>query len=461
MTDRALYAHLMRRAGFGARLDELDDLSQRPYEDVVEDLLHPDRFPEDEDRDIIYRYHGDGTRGYGRLWWHRMLQSKRPLEQRMFIFWHYIFATGSSKGNNTYPMYQQFEMFRKHGMGDLRTLLIELSRDPIMIFWLDNNENRNGDLNENYGRELLELFSMGVGNYTEGDVKAAALAFTGWTFEQSLLEISSRDQGFPAYFNFESRNHNYEIKTFLGESGKFNGEDIVDIIARQPATARFIARQLYAFFVADEPSVAAWNEIPPNDPQAIDSLVKTYFQTNGNIREMLRVLFNSDFFKNARYSRVKMPLDLVMNLYKLTGEDNILDPGYGAKNALGGMGQSIGNPLTVEGWPRGVGWIDGGTLNTRVNASVEMLDDAEKPGIATIFSRLAKMGPLTPRELVDRCIEYVAPAPLGEAAYRGLMRKAETKGTVDFADNAKRRENAEHLLNLLRLIVATREYQLG
>ncbi|MBM3934913.1 MAG: DUF1800 domain-containing protein [SAR202 cluster bacterium] len=461
MTDRALYAHLMRRAGFGASIEELDALTKKPYEEVVEDLLNPERFPDDENRDIIYRFHGDGTRGYGRLWWHRMLSSKRPLEQRMFVFWHYVFATGSSKGNNQYPMFQQFEKFRKHGMGDLRTLLVELSRDPMMIFWLDNNENLKDELNENYGRELLELFSMGVGNYTEDDVKAAAQAFTGWTFEQHMLEISSRDQGYPAAFRFDSRNHNYEMKTFLGETGRFNGEDVVDIIARQPATARFIARQMYAFFVADEPAVAAWNEIPPSNPEAIDALVKAYFASNGSIKEMLRVLFNSDFFKNAQFARVKMPLDLIMNLQKLVGDASLIDPGFGAKNTMGGMGQSIGNPQTVEGWPRGVGWIDGGTLNTRVNTAVEMLDDINKPGLAQIYSRLAKMGPLSPRQLVDKCIEYIGPAPLGEATLRGLMRHAEARGTVDFSDESKRQQNGDHLLKMLQLTAATREYQLS
>ena len=181
-SDLDLIAHLMRRAGFGATRDELELLSARSYEAVVEDLLDPERFP-DIDEDIAVRYFG--RFGSKNQWIYRMVNSRRPLEEKIALFWHHVFATASTKASH---VFEQIDMFRRNGLSDIKTILTDLSTDPAMIFWLDNNENVNGQPNENYGRELLELFSMGVGNYTEDDIKSAARAFTGWTITQPIPE---------------------------------------------------------------------------------------------------------------------------------------------------------------------------------------------------------------------------------------------------------------------------------
>ena len=304
--DLNLYAHLMRRAGFGARLDELEVLASRPYEDVVEDLLHPERFP-DVEIDMIERFYSTGNAGYGPIWWSRMFNSRRQLEEKMTLFWHHIFATGQSKSAHNPSAQAQINMFRRLGMTDIRTLLLELSKDPAMIFWLDNNENLKDEPNENYGRELLELFSMGVGNYTEEDVKAAAYAFTGWTLETPIPGAGSRYGGYHSKFVYLEDEHDHSDKDFLGELGDWDGDDIVDIIVKQPAAARFISRHMYNYFVADEPPVSNWNETSPKDPAAINVLSEAYLSSDGDIRSMLRALFNSDFFKDARYMRVKTP----------------------------------------------------------------------------------------------------------------------------------------------------------
>ena len=157
------------------------------------------------------------------------------------------------------------DMFRRNGLSNLRTILTDLSKDPARVFWLDNNENVNGQPNENYGRELLELFSMGVGNYSEDDVKSAALAFTGWTITQPIPEYPT-NQG-RSNFVYRQELHDHGSKTFLGHTGNFNGEQILDIVVRQEATAKFIARHLYNFFVADEPQVLAWQLEPPQDQE--------------------------------------------------------------------------------------------------------------------------------------------------------------------------------------------------
>ena len=177
----ALTAHLYRRAGFGATRGELERQAERPYEDVVEDLLHPERFPEVED-DLLRRYHGplvnfDSLSWNGAKWIYRMVNTERPLQEKMALFWHHIFATAYHKGEHTATLIAQNNMFRSNGLSNFRTILLDLSHDPAMIFWLDNNENHNGDPNENYGRELMELFSMGIGNYTEHDIKMAARGF--------------------------------------------------------------------------------------------------------------------------------------------------------------------------------------------------------------------------------------------------------------------------------------------
>ena len=242
-SDRALVAHLMRRAAFGATLGELDTLTrEKTYEEIVDDLVNPERFTE-LDQSYIERYYGgEPVSTHVGMWLYRMVNTQRPFEERMALFLHHLFPVSWGKSEHGHSLYAQINMFRRVGLTDMRTILSELSRDPAMIFWLDNNENHSDEINENYGRELLELFSMGVGNYTEADIKAAARAFTGWTFSQplSLYPVGH----YPAEFAFLEEDHDYGPKEFLGETGNFNGEDIIDIIVKQPATARFISRHL-------------------------------------------------------------------------------------------------------------------------------------------------------------------------------------------------------------------------
>ena len=459
-TDRALTAHLMRRAGFGVTIDELDILAARPYEDVVEDLLHPERF-EEIDEAILSRYFGtlhENPNLAAAVWLYRMANTRRPLEEKVALFWHHVFATGNQKGEHPPSLITQIEMFRRLGMSDMRTLLIELSRDPAMIFWLDNNENHKGQPNENYGRELLELFSMGVGNYTETDIKMAARAFTGWTFAQP---VPLYPQGrYPSEFVYREDDHDDSEKTFLGESGRFNGEDIVEIIARQPAAARFISRHLYNFFVADEPQVPAWDDTPPQDPVAIDTLINAYESSSGDIRSVLRVLFNSAFFKEARYRRVKCPAELVVGIVKLAGIYRFPDLGIESlATATTVMGQTLLDPPTVEGWHTGREWINGGTLTERVNFSADLVGDVSKPGISALVGRIASRGQLSPAEVVDLCRDELGPVELNDDTRAALLRHVEADGELAFGTDQERETSASRIAKVLQLIVATKEYQ--
>ena len=461
--DIALTAHLMRRAGFGATRDELERLDALGHENVVELLLHPEHSP-DLDEDVLKRYYPELTYPdslpvwVGR-WMYRMINTQRPLEEKIALFWHHVFATAWYKGEHTPSNIEQIDMFRETGLSNVRAILLALAKDPSMNYWLDNCENHSAQPNENWGRELLELFSMGVGNYTEDDIKNAARAFTGWTFTQPIpLYPYGHHQ---TEFVFIADDHDDGEKTFLGETGHFDGEDIIDIIVKQPATARFISRHLYNFFVADEPQVPSWELEPPQDPDAIDALTTAYFDSDGDMRAILRTLFNSDFFKQARSQKVKSPAELVAGTVKLTGAHRFPELGLTQiGGAPGLMGQELMNPPTVEGWHTGKEWIDGGTLNQRVNFAVNQLADLSKPGVRDIIDRIAADGaPIGPEAFVERCLDLAGPVYAGGETRAGLLNFARNGGDLRFDTDDEREVSEARIGRMLQLIAATREYQ--
>ena len=457
-----LMAHLLRRAGFGAGREELEAYAEQGYDQVVDDLVDLERCPP-TDEDILQRYFVGGPQSYVGTWIYRMINSKRPLEEKMALFWHHVFATGYAKGQHALAMNDQITLFRRVGMSSMRQILLELSMNPAMIYWLDNNENRKGEPNENYGRELLELFSMGVGNYSEEDVKNCARAFTGWTFEQPAPLYP---HGFYApKFLFRQDHHDGGEKTFLGRTGNFNGGDIIDIIVEQPATARFISRHLYNFFVADEPQVSSWNVTPPQDPEAIELLSNAYMESKGEMRHILRTLFKSGFFKEARFKKVKSPTELITGVLKLVGTCRTPVPGMPKyADAAKLMGQELFNPPTVEGWHTGQEWIDGGILTERINFAVNEVGDACKPGIQSVIQRLQAEGDsLSPEQFVDSCLELAGPLTVEESTRANLVRFARSGGDLVFGSNGSANgetdENTERIVLLLQLIVAAPEYQ--
>ncbi|MCH8746056.1 MAG: DUF1800 domain-containing protein, partial [Chloroflexi bacterium] len=387
--DIALMAHLMRRAGFGASYDELERRAEKGYEATVEELIHPEQQP-DMQMDLLLRHYVDwkqinGLEANQAHWTYRMINTQRPLEEKICLFWHGIFCVGESKCMNGRQILLQLNKFREHGLGQFPNLLMQLASDPAMVYFLDNQMSHKDAINENWGRELLELFSLGVGmdghpNYTEEDVKECARAFTGWTVGNAIPRYPyGRHE---SMFLYNQRDHDDDEKTFLGETGNWNGEDIIEIIGRQPATARFIARHLYNFFVADESQVPAWQDTPPRDPEAIKMLEEEYFRSGHEIRPMLRVLFNSDFFKNARFARVKSPAELVVSTVRLAGNYQGPRPGFNMlAMECNWQGQELLNPPSVESWHTGGEWIDGGALVRRVNFAAGILGDTSLPGV--------------------------------------------------------------------------------
>jgi uncharacterized protein (DUF1800 family) len=449
-TDIDLLGHLYRRAGFGATREQLESYAKLSYEDTVEALLNPDPKRDIQD-DVLERYiHGEGPPIFIASWLYRMINSEAQLQEKMTLFWHHVFATGLVKNEHVLAAKNQIKMFRRNGMGDMTTILNDLSRDPAMLFWLDNNENRNGEPNENYGRELLELFSLGVGNYSELDIKDASRAFTGWTFEQPPPLYPHGY--YPAKFLFREDDHDDGEKTFLGVTGNLNGGDIIDIIVKSPASARFICRHLYNFFVADEPQVPSWNDVPPLDPEGIAMMEAKFIETGGDIRSVLRVMFNSDFFKAARYKKVKSPTEFIVGVLKMVGSQTEMAPGMTKyAGAIDVMGQKLLDPPTVEGWHTGGEWIDGGNLTERVNFAVDEIGEGLAPGIQTLVQRIKDSESLGSAESLVNSV-------LTEAGYVEVSDRTR-EALIDFANDAEGEDQTTRVIRLLRLAVATPEYQ--
>jgi uncharacterized protein (DUF1800 family) len=465
--DVQLISHLMRRAGFGAGLPETESLAQSGYQETLHKLLNPTDVKEMPD-DMIRRYHHEqsgmmGQNNPGAYWLYKMITTSAPLVEKMALFWHGIFATGYPKITQGKVLSDQIRMFRHYGMGNFRTLLLELSKDPAMIVWLDNHDNHDGSINENFGRELLELFSMGVGNYSEQDIRETARAFTGWTIGNTeyMALRAERDSIWPYgriawHFEFKEDDHDDGEKEFLGNTGRLNGDEIIDIICQQESTARFISRHMYHFFVADEPPVPQWPYTPPRDPDAIDLLTQAYFDSNYDIRSMLEVLFNSDAFKSedSWYERVKSPVELVAGVLRLTGEferprREILDR---ASQTIF-MGQHLINPPSVEGWHQGTEWIDTGTLVERLNFASQQMANTERPGVAAIITRIIGDGSsMSDETLVQRCLDEMGAIAVSDDT-RSILENFAAKSR-DLDDDVR-----ENVGQMLQMVGATHEFQ--
>ena len=461
----ALMAHLMRRAGFGATREELEARAAKGYEATVEELLHPEeQDPVDKYDFLRYQpgYMRSGSTGGlgGTNWLYYLVNTRRPLEEKMVLFWHHVFATGQSKLDNYNEMLVQVDMFRELGMGNYRDLLLTVAKDPAMIFWLDNCDNHSYAVNENWGRELLELFSMGVGNYTEVDVRECSRAFTGWTIKPKLgrMPYSRFEWG----FEYRDEDHDDDEKTFLGHKGRFNGEDIIEIICQQPATARFIARHLYNFFVADEAQVPAWVVTPARDPEAIDILSQSLMESGYDIKAVLRTLLLSDFFRDAQFQKIKSPAEVVIGTLRTVGGAEFPRPGYGELSKQSGyMGQALLDPPSVEGWHTGVEWINSGSLMRRINFAADMFGDLSRPGVQSMIGRVRAKGELSAVGFVDSCLDLMGPLEVSEGSRTQLVDHADDSGTLRWDTESEASASTQRVSEMLQLIVSLREYQYG
>jgi len=474
--QRSTMAHLMRRVGFGVTQRELDELEKMEYDQVVDSVLDPGLSNHLSD-ELVLRYHTEvheqrAGPWSAKQWLYRMVTTETPIVEKIALFWHGIFATGYAKTNQARALSVQIDMFRRFGLGKFDTLLEELAKDPAMIIWLDNQDNHDGAINENFGREILELFSMGIGNYTEEDIKECSRAFTGWTLKNAeyMSVRAMKDSIWPYgriswHYEYRENDHDAGQKTFLGETGEFNGDDIIQIISKQPAAADFISRHLYDFFVADEVPVPQWPYTPPRDPEAIQTLSDAYLNSDHNITEMLRVLFKSEFFRNSRFERVRCPAEYVAGCLRTS---NVISRPTllmnEAVSVMEYMGQSLLNPPSVEGWHEGKEWINSGSIVERVNFAYDVWHNSESPEVIDITNRLSNDGDLDPVTAVEICLDFMGPLVFTEnATKQAIIDHISKDGTIEFGEKfSETRGLAEkRIAEILALIASSKEYQRG
>jgi len=350
----------MRRAGFSSPVKELEEMVQQGFEATLDELLMYEQVDDSQmEADLAaqdYQFTRVAMNGRTvpntlemREWWlFRMINSRRQLLEKMAYFWHDHFATSVltvrnvQEGGQAFMMIQN-DLFREHALGNFKELIQKIARDPAMLVWLDNLSNVKQRPNENWGRELLELFTLGIGNYTDEDVIEAARAFTGWSLE--------RGQG---TFLFRPGQHDYGDKTFLGVTGPFDGDEIVDIIFEQDATSEFIARKLFEFFVYANPS-----------QEVVSDLAGTFRESGYEIRPLVRaILEHPEFYSLEAYrAKIKSPIELVTGTFR---ELELPQP-FGVSRLMTLMGQDLFAPPDVGGWTTGVGWINTATLLSRYN----------------------------------------------------------------------------------------------
>ena len=466
----ALMAHLLRRSGFGASRDEIEAKATLGYQQTLDDLLAPES-QENIEEDLLFRYNPSYWQSAAiennvQAWLYTMINTPRQLQEKMALFWHMIFCAGHSKIDSGYEMGVMISMFREHGMGNFRDLIYRLSTSPGMMYYLDNTESHQTALNENYGRELLELFSLGAGkdeelNYSEDDVKACARAFTGWNNAPAYPPFPYGRS--PWEFRFDPADHDGGEKTFLGETGAWNGDDILDIICKQPATARFLARHLYNYFVADDVQIPAWRLTPPQDLDLIQAMEKTYFDSGYDITEMLRVLFNSEKFKSesVRFAKVKSPAEVVAGTLRMVEEHREIKLGlFQHSQEPKYMGMDLMNPPTVEGWHTGREWIDSGTLVERINYASELLGNTELPGVKGLINRLMSRGDsLSSETFVDGCLDLIGPITVDDGTRSELVAHAQKSGDLRHSSSSEQSDFTRRTGEMFQMIASTAEFQ--
>jgi uncharacterized protein (DUF1800 family) len=473
--DSARAAHLFNRAGFGGTPEERDALTKRSVADAIDRFVRYEQFPDptpppdwakplnltpEERKNLTpeqrkelqkqQRQHIEDLK----LWWlRRMVVTPRPLQEKMTLFWHSHFATGAEKVKSAYLMFLQNETLRAHATGNFRDLVLAMCRDPAMCHYLDSNTNRREHPNENFARELMELFTMGEGNYSEDDVKESARAFTGWGVQGEQ-------------FKFRPRQHDGGPKTFLGRTGNFDGADIVNIILEQPVTARFICHKLWEFFAYENP-----------EPDLLEDLANIFRRSNYELEPVLAALLASEAFWSAKAMRaqIKSPVQLVVGSLRLLNAEVKAPRLLTASLRL--MGQDLFFPPTVKGWDGGQAWINTSTLLVRYNFANAIVNgilpeqamklrkgEDKLPPRLTVTASVDKLLPasekLLPEQLVDRLADALLQTKLLDAQRKELVEFA-AKGTgaanapVDWrAPDALRKVRA-----LINLIMSSAAYQ--
>jgi uncharacterized protein (DUF1800 family) len=365
-------------------------------------------------------------------WWLlRMVYTKRPLQEKMVLFWHSLLTSSFRRTGQGPFMHTQNELFRAHALGKYDVLLKAVSRDPAMLIWLDSRSNNKRAPNENYSRELMELFTMGLGNYTEVDVRESARAFTGWGLQKRE-------------FIFRSGQHDYDDKRFLGQVGKFDGDDIVDIIIDHPATAEFICRKLFAFFGYDDPG-----------SEVIAPLAEEFKSSGYSVKAVVRKILTSPEFYSARAYRtkIKSPTELVVGAFHSLAVET---DGRAMRGLTDNMGQSLFAPPDVAGWEGGEAWINSSTLLERLNF-FNKLTTSRNQSIQFDPSKLVfEEGISSPEAALDYLAFLLLDGSLPEEERRVLQLYL-----ISLNDHFGAQHADEKLRSLAYLVMSSPEYQLA
>ncbi len=396
-----------------------------------------------------------------RSWWlARMGQTRRPLEEKMTLFWHGHFATSYDTVRNPYHLKLQNDLFRRQATGNFKALVLGICRDPAMLRYLDGNRNTKRQPNENFARELMELFTLGIGHYSEQDVKEAARAFTGWT---SVAHI----------FHFNRQQHDYGRKTFLGQTGHFNGAHIVEMIFDKPQTARFISRKLCRYFVTEKP-----------DQRLVDGLATTLRKHDYQFKPMLRQLFSSRWFYSEPVvgTLIQSPAQLAVSTIRQLGMP--LEGLAIAGNLLPKMGQDLFRPPNVKCWEGGRTWINASTMMARYNFLADLVKGGQELNKKPNAMQLRKS--YLPQSLQGKASSWDTQALLALPLLKRLESQRTAAGTLDYlaglllarpltparrakllgvlrqgAFDPKRKQTKALILRVILLITSTPEYQLS
>jgi uncharacterized protein (DUF1800 family) len=476
--------HLLRRAGFGASPADVETFRDMSIADAVAHLVDYEGRPDDVDARIGRADHAQVTSrdlfapdididAARQRWMFRMIHTRRPLQEKMALFWHNHFATAYSKlaadsGNlQAAKMFAykpgtlrgpqgQLELFRQYAVGNYRDLLLQVAQDPAMLVWLDGQSNTKGKPQENFGREVMELFTVGVGNYTEPDVYAAARVFTGWNLRES---VGYRGDDMNAYqeFVYNADEHETSDKTFSfpissngnrtiparsESAGVQDGLDLITALAVHPETARRLARKFWNFFIS---------EIHQPDPSFVESAAAVYLQNRTEIRPVVRYVLTSPWFNDPsmRYARYAWPAEYVARAIKEVGWQGFsLDR---VRAPLANMGMLLFEPPNVGGWPIGAGWFSTGTMLARTNFAAT-LAASQKDYLAVSLESEGQ----TPQALLAAMLDRVTPAPFDSIPQQALMSYIVAGGTwTGSAEQLNTRA-----AGVARLLVGSSEYQL-
>lgn len=482
--------HLLLRAGFGGTPTQIRAIASWGPEKSVDYLLNvdevpfpapaPDRFDADimrppteaerreyraaqqrRDEDALARYRlqrqqrqrqdRQQVADMQRWWLERMIETPRPLEEKMTLFWHNHFATSYRTIEDSYHMYQQNQFLRTNALGSFADLLLGIIRDPAMLAYLDNNDSRVGQPNENLAREIMELFSLGVGNYTEHDIKEGARALTGYSFDDNT-------------FRFNHENHDKGNKTILGRRGNMNGEDFVNTILSQPACAEFVATKVYDYFAQHTTTLDADDTVAVR--QIIRALAGTLRSNTYALKPMLRRLMLSKHFYHPRLmnNRIKSPTELIVGAVRSLNTP-VRDMSV-LLQAMDLMGQNLMFPPSVKGWDGGRSWINTSTIFVRQNALTFLLTGRlpigydgsakeERYDPTTLLTEDERRSP----EAAASALLHLTLGPREDRAHRDAMAVL-TGFAREHSDRMAQGADRDVLTGMLLLIAAMPEYQL-